>query len=117
MLEVAEADLEPGFVRPQACRKSVAERVDANDRAFRTSRWRRGSVARARCTELTLRPAHDRRARRAEAPAHGLDPRRISFRRLREIGAITNEKHPEIVAEMDRLKALHDAANRQLPLV
>jgi hypothetical protein len=48
MLEVAEADLEPGFVRPQACRKSLAERVDANDRAFRASRWRRGSVARAR---------------------------------------------------------------------
>jgi hypothetical protein len=44
----------PGFVRPQACRKSVAERVDANDRAFRASRWRRGSVARARCTELTV---------------------------------------------------------------
>jgi hypothetical protein len=54
MLEVAEADLEPGFVRPQACRKSVAERVDANDRAFRASRWRRGSVARTRCTDLTV---------------------------------------------------------------
>jgi hypothetical protein len=54
MLEVAEADLEPGFVRPQACGKSVAERVDANDRAFRASRWRRGSVARVRCTELTV---------------------------------------------------------------
>jgi hypothetical protein len=35
MLEVAEADLERGFVHPQACRKSLAERVDANDRAFR----------------------------------------------------------------------------------
>ena len=54
MLEVAEADLEPGFVRPQACRKSVAQRVDANDRAFRASPWRRGSVARARCTDLTV---------------------------------------------------------------
>src|ERR1700730_1679211 len=54
MLEVAEADLEPGFVRPQACRKLLAERVDANDRAFRASRWRRGSVARARCTDLTV---------------------------------------------------------------
>ena len=43
MLEVAEADLEHGFVHPQACRKSLAERVDANDRAFRASRWRRGS--------------------------------------------------------------------------
>jgi hypothetical protein len=32
MLEVAEADLELGFVHPQACRKSLAERVDANDR-------------------------------------------------------------------------------------
>jgi hypothetical protein len=31
MLEVAEADLELA----QACRKSLAERVDANDRAFR----------------------------------------------------------------------------------
>ncbi len=37
--------------------------------------------------------------------------------RLREIGAISKEKHPEIVAEMDRLKALHDAAKRQLPLL
>src|SRR3984893_9890211 len=54
MLEVAEADLEPGFVRPQACRKSVAERVDGNDRAFRASRCRRLSVARARCSELTV---------------------------------------------------------------
>jgi len=27
----------------QPCRKSLAERVDANDRAFRASRWRRGS--------------------------------------------------------------------------
>jgi hypothetical protein len=54
MLEVAEADLKPGFVRPEACRKSLAERVDANDRAFRASRWRRESVARARCTELTV---------------------------------------------------------------
>src|ERR1700732_4792320 len=43
MLEVAEADLEHGFVHPQACRKSLAERVDANDRAFRAPRWRRGS--------------------------------------------------------------------------
>jgi hypothetical protein len=38
MLEVAEADLEHGFVHPQACRKSLAERVDANDGAFRASR-------------------------------------------------------------------------------
>jgi hypothetical protein len=37
--------------------------------------------------------------------------------RLREIGAIDKEKHREIVAEMDRLKALQDAANRELPLV
>jgi hypothetical protein len=46
MLEVAEADLELGFVHvkaPQACPKSLAERVDANDRAFRASRRRRGS--------------------------------------------------------------------------
>ena len=43
MLEVAEADLELGFVHPQACRKSLAERVDANDQAFRASRWRHGS--------------------------------------------------------------------------
>jgi hypothetical protein len=43
MLEVAEADLDRGFVHPQACRKSLAERVDANDQAFRASRWRHGS--------------------------------------------------------------------------
>jgi hypothetical protein len=46
MLEVAEADLDLGFVHvnaPQACRKSLAEFVDANDRAFWASRWRRGS--------------------------------------------------------------------------
>ena len=34
MLEVAEADLELGFVHPQACRKSLTERVDAHGRAF-----------------------------------------------------------------------------------
>src|ERR1700716_3749644 len=34
--------------------KSVAERIDANDWAFRASRCRRGSVARTRCTELTV---------------------------------------------------------------
>ena len=37
MLEVAQADLELRFVHvkaPQACRKSLAERVDANDRGF-----------------------------------------------------------------------------------
>ena len=43
MLEVAEADLEHGFVHPQACRKSLTERVDAHGRTFRASRWRRGS--------------------------------------------------------------------------
>src|ERR1700746_191552 len=52
MLELAEADLELGFFHVkalQACRKSLAELVDANDRAFRASRWRRGSrVARPR---------------------------------------------------------------------
>jgi hypothetical protein len=49
MLEVAEADLELGFVHPQACRKSLAERVDANDRAFRgISDGGAGRVARAR---------------------------------------------------------------------
>ena len=32
-------------------------------------------------------------------------------------GAISKEKYPEIVAEMDRLKALHDAAKKQQPLV
>jgi hypothetical protein len=45
LLEVAEADLELDLVdvkAPQACRKSLAARVDANDRAFRVSRWRRG---------------------------------------------------------------------------
>jgi hypothetical protein len=47
MLEVAEADLEHGFVHPQACRKSLAERVDANDRAFRDDGGV-GRVARAR---------------------------------------------------------------------
>jgi hypothetical protein len=58
MLEVAEADLELGFVRvkaPPACRKSLAELVDANDQAFRASRWRRGSASRPpECTELTV---------------------------------------------------------------
>ena len=37
MLEVAQADLEPRFVHakaPQACRKSLAELVDANDRGL-----------------------------------------------------------------------------------
>jgi hypothetical protein len=37
MLEVAQADLELRFVHvkaPQACRKSLAELVDANDRGF-----------------------------------------------------------------------------------
>jgi hypothetical protein len=46
MLEVAEADLELGFLHvkaPQTYSKSLAERVDANDRAFRVSRWRTGS--------------------------------------------------------------------------
>jgi hypothetical protein len=37
--------------------------------------------------------------------------------RLREIGAMNKEKHPAIIAEMDRLKALHDSAMRELPLV
>jgi len=37
--------------------------------------------------------------------------------RLREIGDITKERQPEIVAEIDRLKALHDAATKQLPVV
>jgi hypothetical protein len=57
MLKVAEAVLKLGFVHakaPQACRKSLAELVDANDRAFRASRSRRGSrVARTR-----VHPAH-----------------------------------------------------------
>ena len=37
MLEVAQADLDLRFVHvkaPQACRKSLAELVDANDRGF-----------------------------------------------------------------------------------
>jgi hypothetical protein len=33
---------------PRRAAKSLAERVDANDRAFRASRWRRGPVARTR---------------------------------------------------------------------
>src|ERR1700738_4632939 len=63
MLEVAEADLERGFVHPQAGRKSLAERIDANDRAFRASRWRRGSVARAR-----VHRAHRRGGPRVRIP-------------------------------------------------
>jgi hypothetical protein len=66
MLEVAEADLELGFVHakaPQACRKSLAERVDANDWAFRASRWRRGSLARAR-----MHRAHRRGGPRVRIP-------------------------------------------------
>ena len=55
MLEVAEADLEPGFVRPQACRKSVAERVDAHDRAFRGFPMAARVASHApECTELTV---------------------------------------------------------------
>src|SRR6202047_3845464 len=41
--EVAEDDLELRVVHPQGCRKSLTERVDAHGRAFRASRWRRGS--------------------------------------------------------------------------
>src|SRR5258705_11539731 len=48
MLEVPEADLERGFVRPRRAANRSPERVDANDRAFRALRWRCGSVACAR---------------------------------------------------------------------
>jgi hypothetical protein len=57
-IEVAQADIELRFVHvkaPQACRKSLAELVDANERAFRASRWRRGAASYAReCIELTV---------------------------------------------------------------
>ena len=49
MLEVAQADLELRFVHvkaPQACRKSLVELVDANDRAFRVHDGGVGRVAR-----------------------------------------------------------------------
>jgi hypothetical protein len=55
MLEVAEADLELGFVHPQACRKSLAERVDANDRAFRGFPMAARVASHApECTKLTV---------------------------------------------------------------
>jgi hypothetical protein len=49
---------------PQACRKSLAQLVDANDRAFQASRWRRGSRHRQPgCTEL-----HPRRGTEGSNP-------------------------------------------------
>jgi hypothetical protein len=52
MLEVAQADIELGFVHPQACRKS---RVDANDRAFRGFPMAARVASHApECTELTV---------------------------------------------------------------
>jgi PAS domain-containing protein len=89
MLEVAEADLERGFVRPQACRKSLAERVDANDRAFRASRWRRGSVASAR-----VHRAHRRGGPRVRTPVTTISvswlPHREQTSRLRQSGTVVS---------------------------
>jgi len=51
---------------PQACRKELAELIDANDRRLGASRSRRGSRLAPGCTELnrwTSRPGN--RARRA----------------------------------------------------
>jgi hypothetical protein len=39
------------------------------------------------------------------------------LKKLREIGALTKEKHAEIISEMERLKALREIADRPLPLV
>jgi hypothetical protein len=63
VLEVAEADLELGFVHlkaPQACRKSLAELVDSNDGAFRG--FNDGGNQQGLAAELDLPARRDRRS-------------------------------------------------------